>query len=260
MLYFASVALFLGCAQAAVRTCECEALLPKIDLSDCDKYEEEHPNLGLDCDNLNLCGDDGWCKKYCTFGSGVKECVDTCFPANAIVTLEDGSKKAMGTLKVGDKVHVGSGEFSEVFLFTHEMEATLSKFVKIEAGLPKPLLLTAAHYLYVNGKLAPARTVKVGDKVKDSDGKDVEVVAVSEEWAEGLYNPHTMHGDIVVDGILTSTYTETIHPTLAHGLLFPLRQMYKAGLTFNQDFTELLKSTLPKEIKDLFRGPAWANL
>ena len=41
-------------------------------------------------------------------------------------------------------------------------------------------------------------------------------MSVGREVATGLYNPHTMTGDIVVDGIQTSTYTAAIAPTLAH--------------------------------------------
>jgi hypothetical protein len=48
---------------------------------------------------------------------------------------------------------------------------------------------------------------------------------VSTEWAEGLYNPHTMHGDIVVDGVHTSTYTDSVAPALAHALLWPVRML-----------------------------------
>ena len=52
------------------------------------------------------------------------------------------------------------------------------------------------------------------------------VTAVAAEWANGLYSPHTMTGDIVVDGVLTSTYM----PKLAHALLWPVRMLYNAGV------------------------------
>ncbi len=48
--------------------------------------------------------------------------------------------------------------------------------------------------------------------------------------AKGLYNPHTLDGDIYVDGILTSTYTKSIAPDLAHAALWPLRMAYTHGM------------------------------
>jgi hypothetical protein len=48
-----------------------------------------------------------------------------------------------------------------------------------------------------------------------------------------------LHGDIVVDGILTSTYTDVSDPTLAHALLFTLRKMYAAGIRMDKSFTAM---------------------
>ena len=79
----------------------------------------------------------------------------------------------------------------------------------------------------MNGKLQTARTVVVGDALSGAGGN---VTAVATEWAEGFYNPHTMTGDIVVDGILTSTYTDAVAPSLAHALLWPVRMLYEAGV------------------------------
>ena len=55
------------------------------------------------------------------------------------------------------------------------------------------------------------------------------VTSITSVWANGLYNPHTMNGDIVVDGILTSTYTSAINPTLAHAALWPVRMLHSVG-------------------------------
>ena len=71
--------------------------------------------------------------------------------------------------------------------------------------------------------------------------------------ARGLYNPHTLHGDVVVDGVLTSTYTGVVHPALAHALLAPLRQLYSAGLSFGTNVAWGAKQ-LPAWVKDAVRG------
>jgi hypothetical protein len=157
---------------------------------------------------------------------------DECFPADATVELERGGKVAMADLKVGDSVRVGASEFSKVYMFTHRNADVQAAFVKlVVAGANQPLRMTGGHYLYVNGKLQTARTVSVGDSVQTAAGAVANVTAVAREWTTGLYNPHTLHGDIVVDNVLTSTYTESVAPALAHALLFPVRALYRAGVT-----------------------------
>ena len=95
-------------------------------------------------------------------------------------------------------------------------------------------MLTADHYLYVNGKLAVASTVKIGDTVVKGDSSDAVVVSVTTKKATGLYNPHTMDGDIIVNGIKTSTYTAAVEPSLAHSLLWPVRMLYNMGINVVQ--------------------------
>jgi hypothetical protein len=163
-----------------------------------------------------------------------------CFPATATVELANGKTKFMDQLVVGDNVRVGPKEFSEVYFFSTEMTETTSKFTKIVAEGAE-LLLTRNHYLYVNGELATADTVKVGDVVVLANGTKASVSEVSEAWAPGLYNPHTLHGDVIVNGVKTSTYTAAVHPRLAHALLSPLRTMYSSGITFGKAFSGAAK-------------------
>jgi hypothetical protein len=156
----------------------------------------------------------------------------------------------MDQLAVGDSVLVGDGSFSDVYMFSHKLEATKTEFVKISVSADEEaLMLTPNHYLYVNNKLAVASTVKVGDMLTTGKGASVRVISVSREWAEGLYNPHTMDGDIVVNGIKTSTYTSDIAPALAHAALWPVRMLHSlghdvVGSAFDSG-SELLTSILP---------------
>jgi len=153
----------------------------------------------------------------------------TCFPANSTVQLEDGSAKRMDALSVGDKVLAKPGEFSDVFMFSHKLSAVRAEFVRISTAGGRTVTLTGNHYLYVNGRMAVASIVKAGDELITATGAADKVTGVSTIWADGLYNPHTMHGDIVVDGIQTSTYTSDIEPTLAHAALWPVRMLYSMG-------------------------------
>jgi hypothetical protein len=114
-------------------------------------------------------------------------------------------------------------------MFSHKLAAVRAEFVRLATAGGRTIMLTGNHYLYVNDKLAVASVVKTGDALTTATGERDQVVSVSNVWADGLYNPHTMHGDIVVDGIQTSTYTSDIDPTLAHGALWPVRMLHSMG-------------------------------
>ena len=136
----------------------------------------------------------------------------------------------MADLEVGDRVLVDANTYSDVYMFSHRYADFSGPFVAITTASGEELMLTADHYLYVNGKLAVASTVQVGDRVVKADGTDALVTAVTTQRANGLYNPHTMDGDIVVNGVKTSTYTAAVEPSLAHSLLWPVRMLYSLGV------------------------------
>ena len=91
--------------------------------------------------------------------------------------------------------------------------------------------------------------MQVGDSIEEN-GVQVTVVAVSAATATGLYNPHTLNGDIMVNGFKTSTYTAAVAPALAHAALWPVRMMYTLGYDIvNGAFdegSELVASMMPK--------------
>lgn len=149
-----------------------------------------------------------------------------CFPGAAEVELSDGTRRSMRDLRVGDRVRVSEGEFSEVFMFTHRRGDVSHEFVRVVVNDGRSLELTSGHFLYVNGALAPASSVRVGDVLADAARRPVNVASVECVGRKGLYNPQTVHGDIVVQGLLASTYTRTVAPGAAHALLVPLRAMY----------------------------------
>lgn len=154
-----------------------------------------------------------------------------CFPASATVELEDGSVKRMDQVMLGDRVKVGAGEFSPVFMFTHKNADVKYSFVRMTTENGKMLSLTKGHYLYVNGELVAAKTIRVGDSVMTEDGIS-NVKSVSTVSGTGLFNPQTTNGDIVVNGVLASTYTTTVEARSAHSLLAPVRAMFEwTGMT-----------------------------
>jgi hypothetical protein len=172
----------------------------------------------------------------------------TCFPASATVELASGAIRRMDELAAGDRVKVASGVFSEVFMFTHKLAAGSFEFVKINTASGNTLSLTGGHYIYVNGALSPAETVVVGDELQLGSGDVTTVTEVSCVEGTGLYNPQTLHGDIVVDGVRASTYTTAVEPRLAHAGLSLLRGLYRAlGLSVSafDEGASTLASVLP---------------
>ena len=130
-------------------------------------------------------------------------------------------------------------------MFSHQLADAEASFVEITTESnplttgsnrlttgSKSIRLTPGHYLYVNGIATQAADVKVGDHLETADGRPVLVTGITHVRDIGLYNPHTLHGDVIVNGFRTTTYTDAIHPNLAHALLAPLRALYQMNVTF----------------------------
>jgi Hint module len=152
----------------------------------------------------------------------------SCFPASATVELSTGETKRMDELNVDDRVRVGASEFSPVFMFTHKLNEVVNTFIQLHTASGHSVSATPGHYLYINGDLAPASSIKVGDMMTTADGEATRVVQVSRVLGSGLFNPQTVHGDIVVDGIMSSTYTTAVAPSIAHKVLAPFCAAYAA--------------------------------
>lgn len=154
-----------------------------------------------------------------------------CFPARSTLSLADGRTRAMHQLRLDDEVHVGEGEHSPIFFFGHRDRFAVSKFMRIEHdGESSPLRVSPGHYVYVDNALAPASAARVGSRLRGAHGRPLVVTGVSTEWAQGLYAPTSLHGDLAVDGVIVSSYTQAVHPGVAHTLLHPLRALYRLGL------------------------------
>lgn len=172
-----------------------------------------------------------------------------CFPGDAEVQLASGLVKRMSSLAIGDRVAVGGGKYSEVFMFTHRDSNIRMTFYELITSTGAKLQLTGSHYLYVNDRSMVARAVRVGDLVELEDGSSTTVVNVRKVTNQGLYNPQTVHGDIIVGGIRASTYTESVHPAAAHSLLVPLRMVFRTlgiASTMLDNGSELLAGIAPK--------------
>jgi hypothetical protein len=156
-----------------------------------------------------------------------------CFPAEATVVLKDGTMKKMADLAIGDHIQISAdGECSEVYLFTHALPTAEANFLTftLESGIT--LSLTPCHYIYVNGTLMSAERAAVGDTVESTSSKSDRIKEITLERKQGLYNPHTLTGDIMVNNVRTSTYTHILPAGMAHAILEPVRFLYKIGKLF----------------------------
>lgn len=153
-----------------------------------------------------------------------------CFPSHALVELARGDLIPVHELRVGDSVRSGPHSFSTVFLFTHKDDDAVSRFIRISTNSVSVIELSAGHYLVVNGVLRAAAEVVIGDTVVLGNGDNAMVRSVETVIRRGLHNPQTMDGNIVVNGVVCSTYTEAIRPRIATALLLPLRSVFSLGL------------------------------
>jgi len=154
-----------------------------------------------------------------------------CFPGNARVHIFAPLQNSieieipMRSLRVGMKVKTGYNSYSPVFMFSHAETTGTYPFIVLNN-----LTLSAGHFVYTVGKgLIPARNVKIGDHLINNANtyKNLEKVTnIHHTREKGLFNPHTLDGTLIVNGYLSSTYTEAIPESVANSLLLPFRMFY----------------------------------
>jgi MYXO-CTERM domain-containing protein len=178
----------------------------------------------------------------------------SCFPATATVWLEDGSQKAMRDVRLGDRVMVaradGSLGYEEVYLNTHKDPLSAAPYVELALASGRSLTLSPRHFIPVGAGPAPAwgehvskgaNEIAVGDFVwsRADNGRMVpdEVAAVRTTVAVGAYNPLTMNGTIVVDGVVASAHSDWFlervvsadaQTKVYQAILAPVRIAYRA--------------------------------
>jgi len=201
-----------------------------------DILRTDYYNLSkLDCQNWSV-GEEpfssnaGVTPSRATCNPSVIRSIFSCFPSSATVELEDGTKRSMSQVRVGDRVHVGGGKFSDIFAFTHRDPQSPQRFIRLTTEANRSLTLAPGHMLpQIEGTLKPASEVSIDSQVHSADGTWSRVTSHLSTVDRGLYNPHTLSGQIAVDGIVASCYTTAIPPRLAHVLLFPERIAYLLG-------------------------------
>ena len=125
-----------------------------------------------------------------------------CFSAKSTVEVTGKGILPISKLTIGDFVHVGNGDFSQVYSFGHYDTQSKTDFLQIHAeGLLEPIEITSAHMLYVNDVALRADQVQIGDML----GKH-KVWNITTMTRAGRFAPLTNSGDIVISGVRASCY------------------------------------------------------
>lgn len=147
-----------------------------------------------------------------------------CFPGDAFLTRPDGTNISMKDINAGDSIQVSPFDHSsKIFAFTHRERSGAHPYVEISFPNGMSLTLSENHYTYADGRLVSAGEVQLGQKMTSGTGETLTVWDVRRVWKTGRYAPHSIHGDLVVNGVVVSAYTTEVHPSLAHALLAPVR-------------------------------------
>lgn len=153
-----------------------------------------------------------------------------CFPGEAEVVLESGEVRRMEQLEIGDRVRSGEGGVvSDVMVFTHRERKGWYRFVRLELEGGQVLEVSRGHYVYVGKQgMKKAGAVAAGEVLAVDGGRGGRVMRVASVVRRGLFNPQTVDGMVMVNGVRVSTYTTAVEPRLAHGaLLAPVRFLYR---------------------------------
>lgn len=156
-----------------------------------------------------------------------------CFPASAMVRRADGTAVRLADVAVGDALRVGGGgAVSDVYMWSHRLPAGRHPFVRLRTADGGALTASPGHLVYANGERTPASAVAVGDTLPavaaDGSVTPARVVAVERVVEAGLYHPHTLHGDLLVDGYVVSTWTTAVPVAAARAALAPAAALYRA--------------------------------
>merc|ERR1712048_346806 len=118
----------------------------------------------------------------------------------------------MPNLQLGDRALTRNGDYKTIYAIDHHHTTRSTKFIQIWLSSwqnEAPLEVTEKHmvYLYGNREPVPASSIVIGDKLQTIQGPGV-VTNINRVTRNGIYNPLTVDGTIVVSGgIIASSYS-----------------------------------------------------
>ena len=148
----------------------------------------------------------------------------------------------MDALKIGDLVQIADGTFSKVYSFGHKTSTQRTKYLQIfSSNMDKdhPLEISPEHLIYTHDaskkawKLVQAGDLSEGDSLLSGNGHPSTILWIREVERKGAYAPLTVSGNLMVNGVLASSYVSrnwlkdhvsglTLH-NFQHGAILPVR-------------------------------------
>lgn len=110
-------------------------------------------------------------------------------------------------------------------MFSHRSPDSVNAFIQVHTSKGATLQLSEGHYIWAQqsaaaraqlitaAQLAPGNLVWATSNNLTVTAHPTAVTRISTNFAMGLYNPHTVSGSIVVNGLSTSTFTNTLPPS-----------------------------------------------
>lgn len=149
-----------------------------------------------------------------------------CFPGTALVQTPLGRSARLSEVDVGDEIASVDSAFSRVFAFSHRVADTRHEFVRIATARGN-LTATRGHFVHTPTGAKPAGSLRRGDFLVAASGDSVRIIDTRVVYGRGLYNPHTLTGDIVVDGFRATCFTTAVPLVPAQSLLAPFRWLFR---------------------------------
>jgi len=154
-----------------------------------------------------------------------------CLPADAQVRRrEDGTINTVNiaNIRIGDLVEDSPGTFAPIIAWTHKRTDVESFMVEVSTnadGSTGHITTSAGHYFMVDGSWVVARELEIGSKLRGHS-----ITSIKIKRKNGLFNPQTSSGLLLArtgginsDFLQVTTYTEALHPMVAHAALAPVR-------------------------------------
>ena len=178
--------------------------------------------------------------------------------------LEDGRKKMMKDLRIGDRILTlkdGFPSSTTVLGFLDKKTLAIGEYLRIGVQGGQVLSISATHLMFILGDNFMvqdifAKDIDVGNLVyvlHDNEVELVQVVNITKLNMAGAYVPLTDMGTMLVDEVLVSSYASTSH-WLAHSVLAPLRWFPNILLENEQSQKKEGIRTIPRILKDIGKG------
>ena len=131
-----------------------------------------------------------------------------CFSSNSLVHVEKKGWKSISQIKIGDKVLVHGGKYSQVYSFGHRNAMENADFLQIHSkDTRNPIEISSDHLILMGGEhWVPAADLRVGDMLTTGDGSGTTISRIERVTRKGVFAPFTASGSIVVDDVVASNY------------------------------------------------------